>query len=259
MLPSRLPGCAAQIRSAKIVVKKNQRKPTKSIGSNRAAAKNRLHAGKLEADILIVDESTKFKNQRSQRFKLLKPFLPKFSRRWIMTGTPTPNGFLDLFAQAYLVDLGRALGEYITYYRQRYFFQSGYMGYDWKLKPGADKEIMKACKPFAISLKAEDYLELPPLVNNIVRVTLPGPARKAYDSMEEQLFAELENGEEVTALSASGAAGRCCQIANGGVYREELKNGKVERITEQIHDAKTEALEDSHPVRSSLRTSTNTM
>ena len=198
----------------------------------------------LEADVLIVDESTRFKNTRSLRFKLLKPALNSFSRRYALTGTPVSNGFLDLFGQAYLVDQGRALGQFITYFRLKYFYQSGFGGYTWALKPGADKEIMKACKPFAISLKAEDYLELPPLVNNIVRVTLPVPARKAYDSMEEQLFAELENGEEVTALSASGAAGRCCQIANGGVYREELKNGKVERITEQIHDAKTEALED---------------
>lgn len=199
---------------------------------------------RLEAEVLVVDESTKFKNQHSQRFKLLKPVLGSFSRRWIMTGTPTPNGFLDLFAQAYLVDRGHALGQFITYYRTRYFFQTGYMGYDWKLKPGADKEIMNACKPFAISLKAEDYLELPKLVNNIVRVTLPAPARKAYDQMEEELFAELENGKEVTALSASGAAGRCCQIANGGVYREELKGEKIVRLTEHIHDAKTEALED---------------
>lgn len=198
---------------------------------------------KLGADLLVVDESSKFKHTNTRRFKMLKPFLPKFSRRWILTGTPAPNGLMDLFGQVFLLDLGRALGQFITRFRDTFFNQ---VGFEYRLKVDGAERIHEAIKPLALRLRDEDHLELPKIVVNDIRVVLPPKARAVYDDMEQRMFAELDAGE-VTAVSAGVASMKCRQIANGGIYRDRAERAMAKTKREEwalIHDAKTDALED---------------
>lgn len=202
---------------------------------------------KLNADTLIVDESSKFKHTKTQRFKQLKPVLTSFKRRWILTGSPNANGYENLFGQVYILDLGNALGQYITQYRFTYFFPTGYGGYTWKLKSGADKAIQEKLKPLCLRLEAEDYIKMPKLIPNVIRVDLPAKARKTYDDLEEELFAKIDEGE-VSAVNAAAASMKCSQVANGGLYYHDNAGDGIQlvgdRKTAHIHDAKTEALRD---------------
>lgn len=197
-------------------------------------------------DSLIIDESTKFKNTNSQRFKILKPYLKNFRRRWILTGSPTPNGLLDLFGQIYLLDLGRALSPYITQYRQRYFDPTGYGGYDFKLKPGASENINAAIKPIVLRLEDKDYLELPEIIYNNVYVNLPDEVNNVYRDMERRLLSTLSGGESITAANAGVATSKCRQIANGGLYRTLGVDSPLVREDKwaQLHMEKAEACRD---------------
>lgn len=197
-------------------------------------------------DVLVFDELSKMKNHATKRFKLMKPHLHKFRRRIGLTGSPAPNGLLDLFGQVYCLDQGKRLGRFVTHFRHKFFLPKG--PYDWVPRPGADAEIQEALSDLAMSMRAEDYLELPPLVENQIMVELPPKARKAYVEVENLLFTQLETGSKVTALGAGSALGKCKQIANGAVYL-----GDVDPITgvslrpstyETLHDAKVEALLD---------------
>lgn len=187
-------------------------------------------------DILIIDESSKFKATSTQRFKRIRPILPRFNRRYILTGSPAPNGLLDLFGQIFILDLGAALGQYITHYRTTYFYPSGFGGYDWQLQDGAEERIQDAIRPLTLRLDAEDYLELPKLIVNPVFVELSKEAKAAYKEMEDELILAIEEGD-IVAVNAAVASGKCSQIANGGVYDED---GKVHHI----HDAKSQAVGD---------------
>ena len=190
-------------------------------------------------DMLVVDESTRFKHANTERFKTIKPYLNMFSRRYILTGSPAPNGLLDLFGQVYLLDLGNALGRFITNYRMRYFDQTGYGGYTWLPRPEADKEIYEKLKPLVLRMDGRELLDMPPLIGvtppNKVVVELPDKAMKTYRQMEDQLLASVE-GEMVVAANAAAATTKCRQIANGGMYHED-----GESFT-NLHDAKTEAV-----------------
>ena len=201
---------------------------------------------RLGADTLVIDESSKFKSTNALRFKLLKPFLPKFARRWILTGTPAPNGLLDLFGQMYILDLGNALGRFVTHYRSRFFYPSGFGGFDWKLQEGAEQEIQEAIRPLVLRLKDEDYLTLPQIVTNVIKVALPPAARKIYDDLEEELIAEIGDAEVVTAATAAAASIKCRQVANGALYRTPEPGtvlAKHERW-ELVHNDKLNALVD---------------
>jgi SNF2 family DNA or RNA helicase len=214
----------------------------------------KLRIATIDPCTLVVDESSKFKHTNTQRFKLLKPFLNKFQRRWILTGSPMPNGYLDLFGQVYMLDLGNALGAYITHYKATYFFPTGYGGYTWKLKPGADKMIQDRIKPLCLRLEAEDYIKLPKLLPSTRRVDLPDKARALYDEMEEELLITLEDGKQVEALSAGAAYNKCSQIANGGLYylgKEPMAPKAASEFAEvfkryavDLHDAKTDEVEE---------------
>lgn len=201
---------------------------------------------KLGFDTLIVDESSMFKHSTTQRFKTLKLLLPHMERRWILTGTPASNSLLDLFGQMYIVDQGKSLGKFITHYRQEYFLPTGFNGYDWKLKPGAEKRIHEAIGPYILRMEATDHLDLPELVNNVVKVQLPPAARKIYEAMDETMVAEVNGDAKLTAVSAAAASIKCRQIANGGVYLDgtfDEKTGVMGgREVKHIHDAKTEAV-----------------
>ena len=192
-------------------------------------------------DALIVDELSKFKHPNTRRFKLLKTVLGTFSLRWGLTGSPASNGLGDLFGQCFVLDQGRSLGPYITHFRSKYFVPTGFQGYEWKLRPGADKEIYERIAPLCTVLQADDAnLNLPTLVNNVIRVDLPPDAMKVYKQMEAVLIAQIKEGT-VVAANAAAASSKCRQIANGGVYYEGEER---ERKISQIHDEKTAALGD---------------
>lgn len=194
-------------------------------------------------DMLAVDESTRFKHTNTQRFKILKPMLPKFGRRYILTGSPAPNGLLDLFGQIFILDLGHALGPFITKYRLEYFDSTGYGGYTYVPKEDSAERIYKAIKPLVLRMDARDLLELPPLVFNTVYVDLPAEARKQYDQMEDLMITQLDT-QVITAANMAVATGKCRQIANGGLYTiKSDENGKeIERVSHHIHEAKIEAV-----------------
>lgn len=191
---------------------------------------------KLGFDVLVVDESSKFKATNTQRFKLLRNILPYFRRRYILTGTPVPNGLMDLFGQIYILDLGNALGRFITHYRNTYFYPTGFGGYEWKLQNGAEARIQEKIRPLTIRLEDKDYLELPEIIINDIYIDLPTDAREAYDEMEKELIIGIENGE-IIAANAAVASAKCCQIANGGIYGEDGE-------TYHLHTEKASAVED---------------
>jgi SNF2 family DNA or RNA helicase len=192
-------------------------------------------------DCLVVDESTKFKDTQTQRFKALKPFLPQFKRRWILTGTPSPNGYEDLFGQMYIVDLGKALGRFITHYRAQYFRTDPFNEYSLELMPGAAKEIQELLRPSLIHFSDKDFLDLPELIHNPIYVDLPPTARKHYVDMERRFFTLLESGEPVFAPNAAVVGGKCRQICNGGLYTKEMGDKRGFGL---LHSEKVKALLD---------------
>jgi len=194
--------------------------------------------GKMPFDMLIVDESTKLKKPSGVRFKLLKPWLTQFRRRIILTGTPRARHLLDLFGQCYVMDSGATLGPYITRFREEFFYPSGFGGYDWSPKQGAEEEIYARLAPRIFYAHDEDWLKLPPLIEKDVVVQLPAKARAIYDQMETALRLEFAAGK-VTAVNAAVASMKCRQIANGGVYLDA-----AHKEWQHIHDAKTEAVVD---------------
>ena len=190
-------------------------------------------------DMVVIDESSSFKNPASQRFRALRKVRPLVQRVVLLTGTPAPNGLMDLWSQLYLLDRGERLGRTLTEYRERYFRpgqQSGHIVYSYDARPGAEQEIFRRIGDICVSMKSEDYLTLPPLVQNVVRVRLPEAAAKRYREMERELV--LSIGEaDITAVSAAALSNKLLQMANGAVYDTE---GKVVKL----HDAKVEALDE---------------
>lgn len=193
---------------------------------------------RIPFDILVVDESTRFKHTDTKRFKTLRPWLPFFRRRYILTGSPAPNGLMDLFGQIYILDLGHSLGKFVTHYRMNYFNNIGYgKMQNYVLKSGASTAIQEKIAPLTLRMAAKDYLNLPPLLFNTIEVDLPERARLIYDQMEELMIAELETGT-VLAANAAAATMKCRQIANGGIYVD------AEGTFENIHEAKLEAVQE---------------
>lgn len=187
-------------------------------------------------DVLCLDESSKFKDTSTKRFKLLKTLLPSFDRRWILTGTPVPNGLEDLFGQIYILDSGRSLGRYITHFRNLYFQRVGYNLYDWRPRPGAFEEVVEKISPLILQLSAEDHLKMPELNCLTISVSLPLDARKVYDEVEDDFISRMESGDLVAA-NAAVAGIKCRQIANGAVYL-------ADKSVVEVHDEKLGALED---------------
>ena len=200
------------------------------------------------ADVLCVDESTKFKNSGSKRFKALRRIFPKFDRRWIGTGTPAPNGLEDLFAQIFILDGGAALGQYISHFRNRWFYTEPWNQYKYIPQPQALGEITDAIAPLVIQMSAEDYLDMPPLFVVDKRVQLPEQAMKLYKEIETDFIGTNSSTESVlVAPSAAAAGAKCRQIANGAVYTEHPE-------WERVHNAKLEMLDElceeigEHPI-----------
>lgn len=200
----------------------------------------------LGFDTLVIDELTNFKHTNTNRFKALKLVLHLFARRWGLTGSPAANGLMDLFGQCFVLDQGRSLGQYITQFRMKYFDPS-FDGFSWTLKPGADKEIYQAVRPLALRMSADDYLDMPTLIENNIRVDLPEKVMKMYQQLEDDLIAKLDD-RTVVAATAAAASIKCRQVASGGIYLDPevqalIKLPKSNREWANLHTEKVDALE----------------
>ena len=183
-------------------------------------------------DMVVLDELSSFKNHLAQRFKALT-WVRRHIRRIVgLTGTPAPNGLMDLWAQIYLLDQGQRLEKYITHYREKYFVKN-FDGYGYTPKPGAEQIIHEKIADICISMKAEDYLELPDCVTNVIPVVLDDRARKLYRELERKMLVELEDAE-ISVTSAAALTNKLLQLCNGALYDED-------RQVHEIHDAKIEA------------------
>lgn len=213
-----------------------------TIGRDNVAWLCKLYAGKrLPFDMLVIDELSSFKNHRSIRFKNLRLVQPQFSRVVGLTGTPAPNGLIDLWAQVYLLDRGERLGKFITRYRDDYFKpgqRNGAVIYTYDLKRGADKQIHAKISDICMSMKASDYLTLPKRITNLIKVYFDDALKKQYEKFEEEQITTLfEDGAQITALNAAALSNKLLQFANGAIYDEE---GGVHHV----HDLKVEATKE---------------
>lgn len=191
-------------------------------------------------DGVVLDELSSFKSPSSKRFKAMRKVRPLIKHIVGLTGTPSPNGLIDLWAQIYLLDQGKRLGRTLTEYRNRYFNpgrRNGYVVYDWVPKDGAEDEIYRRISDICISMKACDYLKLPERVDVVRAVKLDDEAQAAYTEMEKEAVLELGPNEIVDAGTAAVVSNKLLQIANGAVYDENGKN-------HIIHESKLDTLED---------------
>ncbi|MEK5052061.1 DEAD/DEAH box helicase [Niallia sp. FSL K6-0212] len=187
-------------------------------------------------DMVIVDEFSSFKNHQAKRFKSLKWVRPHIKRIVGLTGTPAPNGMLDLWAQVYLLDGGERLGKTITGFRERYFEpdqRNRDRVFTYSPKQGADERIQQLIGDICVSMKAEDYLELPDIVFNTVPIILDSKAEKAYNKLETEMLLQVDE-TTIDAGSAAVLTNKLLQLCNGAVYDEE-------RNVVNIHDCKLEA------------------
>jgi SNF2 family DNA or RNA helicase len=188
-------------------------------------------------DMVVLDESSSFKNPNAKRFKALKQIRPRIKRIVELTGTPAPNGLLDLWAQAYLLDYGERLGKKLTSFRERYFEpdqRNRDRVFSWTPKePGGKEAIYRLIGDIFISMKAEDYIELPDITYNTVPIILDDKAKKAYEKLEREMLLEVDE-TTIDAGSAAVLSNKLLQLCNGAVYDEE-------RNVVEIHDNKIEA------------------
>ena len=208
-----------------------------------AAKKTNLKA--LAADTLVIDESSRWRDGTTVRFRALQPHLGEFKRRYILTGSPRPRNYLDLFGQIFVLDRGAALGTYISHYRNQFFFPTGYKGYDWQILPGAAEKINALVAPMVLRLDAKDYPKLPKVLEREHRVVLPSKVREEYDSIESSLMSTLFTAPLTNSASARS---KCAQIANGGLYMDagpqDERWPSKQRPVKFLHTAKVEALVD---------------
>lgn len=199
----------------------------------------KYYGSKWPFDMVIIDELSSFKASKAKRFRALRKVRPLIKRIVGLTGTPSPNGLMDLWAQVYLLDRGERLGKTVTGYRDRYFHpdkRSQHLVYSWKLKPGAEESIHNKLSDICVSMSAKDWLELPDRIDNVINVRLPQKVKTLYRQLERDLLLELADGD-ITANTAAVLSNKLLQMANGAVYDE---NGKA-RV---LHDEKLNALED---------------
>ena len=190
-------------------------------------------------DMVVIDELSSFKSYGAKRFKSLLKVRPSVKRIVGLTGTPSSNGLMDLWAEFRILDLGQRLGRYISHYRNTYFKpdkRNAQIIFSYKPLPGAEEEIYKQISDITISMKSTDYLKMPEYVSNEVFVTLSEKEWKVYSDFKEDMVANLGD-EEIDAVNAAVLSGKLLQMANGAVYDSENK-------AHVIHDKKLDALED---------------
>lgn len=207
------------------------------------------HNGIWPYDMVIIDELSSFKSPQAKRFKMLRRVIRQCDYVWGLTGTPASNGYMDLWAQIYLIDNGERLGRFIGSYRQEFFYagaHNGYIVYEYKLRTGAKEKIDRRLSDICLSMSKEDWLEIPPIIFNEVRVRMTRKERKIYDQFERDKVLPLLDSKlvsidtmdsAVVGESAAVLSGKLLQMANGAVYDD---NGDVF----WLHDQKLDALDE---------------
>lgn len=193
----------------------------------------------FDFDMAVIDELSSFKSSQAKRFRSLLKVRPKLKRIIGLTGTPSSNGLMDLWAEFRILDLGQRLGRYITHYRNAFFTpdkRNGEVVFSYKPLEGAEDKIYEKISDITISMKSCDYLELPECVINEVPVHMDEKEKEVYDKFRDEMVAQIK-GKEIDAVNAAALSGKLLQMANGAVYDEE-KNSLA------IHDRKLDALED---------------
>ena len=190
-------------------------------------------------DMVVVDESSSFKSHNAKRFKALASVSPRIDRMVELTGTPSPNGLEDLWSQLFLLDGGERQGKRYTQFRERYFQPdkcgAGGMVYSYVAKPGTEESILGKISDICISMKAEDYLQLPDITYHEIPVELDAKSRKAYFDLERQMVLDLPEDEtDISVTSAAALSNKLLQLANGAIYDED-------RQVHEIHSCKIEA------------------
>lgn len=191
-------------------------------------------------DTLIIDELSSFKSSKAKRFRALKKVRPYFKRIVGLTGTPAPNSLIDLWPQLYLLDGGERLGKTITGYRERYFVpgdRNQFVVFNYNLREGAEEAIHNKISDICVSMKADDYLDIPERIDNIVRIDMPKKALKEYEELEKELIIQLDD-EDISASNSAVLTGKLLQMCNGAIYADETKE------VINIHDEKLNALMD---------------
>lgn len=194
---------------------------------------------KFPFDMIVIDELSSFKNPNSQRFRALRSVRPKVKRVVGLTGTPTPNGLMDLWSQMYLLDQGERLGKTLGGYRERYFRVGASYGphvHKYEPRKGVEEKIFSLIEDICISMKAEDYLELPELMDVEVPVYLTDRERQQYEEFERDAILSLPE-DEITAVNAAALTNKLLQFANGAIYNDDKKY-------REVHNAKISALEE---------------
>ena len=198
------------------------------------------HYGKsFPYDMVVLDELSSFKDPSSKRFRKMKSVRPFVKRIVGLTGTPAPNGLLDLWPQIYLLDMGKRLGRYISAYRNEYFVpdkRNGQVIYSYKPRPYAEREIYKKINDLCVSMKAADYIKMPDRVDNFIEVKMSDNEKRLYDRLERDTLLPFSDGD-IDAVNAAALATKLLQMANGAVYDENKK-------VKHIHYKKLEALQD---------------
>lgn len=195
----------------------------------------------LPFDMLVIDELSSFKNHKSLRFKSLRKVQPSFKRVVGLTGTPAPNGLIDLWSQMYLLDRGERLGKFIGTYRDEFFKpgqRNGHIVYNYKIIPEGEKRIHERISDICMSMKTKDYLKLPGRIDNIIEIKLTKELQFEYNQfVAEQVLSMFGEGQEITAANAAALSGKLLQFANGAIYDSD-KNYHV------VHDLKIEATKE---------------
>lgn len=190
-------------------------------------------------DMVVIDEASSFKNHQSKRFKALKSIRSRIYRLVELTGTPAPNGLMDLWSELYLLDQGKRLGRTIGEYRRTYFtpgYGSGFVTYLWNPLPNAQHDIETRISDICVSMKSEDYLTLPAMLYNRIKVPLGKKAQERYRALERDFLLQVDDAH-IVASSAAALSGKLLQLANGACYNED---GTVT----EIHDEKLKALQE---------------
>ena len=191
---------------------------------------------KWQWDMIIIDESSSFKSMKSKRFKALRKVTKYLQSVILLTGTPSPNGIVDLWSQIYLIDQGIRIGRTMGNFRQRFLHPAGYMSYSWEPNKGADLEIQELIKDISMSMSSKDYLELPKRIDLKEYIEFPPDILEQYKELEKEFLLELDKGE-IEALSAATLANKLLQMCNGAVY-------DTEGVAHTIHDLKIQALKE---------------
>jgi SNF2 family DNA or RNA helicase len=209
------------------------------INRDNVAWLTRQQGARWSFDTVIIDESSSFKNPQAQRFKALRRVRPFIRRLVLLTGTPSPNGHMDLWSQMWLIDMGERLGRTLGAYRTRYFRpgrSNGHVVYNWNLLPGAADAISEKMADVTVSLKAEDWLEVPDLIESDVRIRLSCDEMERYRNFERDQIMTIA-GEDIVAITAAALANKLLQFTGGAMYDQDHEFHRVS-------DAKLRALDD---------------